>query len=365
MSETQLATRTPGRETLRVWGMHLLCFMFPLLTLAFVASGPHEWYVALAFLIPIVGSVWYDKRAAGAYRQPAPDLRQLPFDLTLYALVALQFVNLFLLGRMYLTQDFWSADTFVSWMLVGVNSGYSGIVVAHELIHRREKHMRLLGRLLMCTVLYEHFSTEHVRGHHARVGTPEDPATARFGETFHQFLFRTQKQQFQSAWRIERQRLKLAGLSWYHPRHLRNHVLQGVGAELALWVAFGWLFGTAAFFVYLLQARNAQVLLEAVNYFEHWGLVRTGHKVRVVDSWDADSWFTLYSLVGLSRHADHHAHASRPYPQLRYFEETPKLPYGYFGMVVLAMMNNRKFIRLMTEELERRRLGPFALTADS
>ena len=31
-------------------------------------------------------------------------------------------------------------DTLVGLLLVGVNSGYSGIVVAHELIHRPQAH---------------------------------------------------------------------------------------------------------------------------------------------------------------------------------------------------------------------------------
>ena len=101
-------------------------------------------------------------------------------------------------------------------------------------------------------------------------------------------------------------------------------------------------------------------LLEAVNYFEHWGLARTTRRVRTIDSWDTDSWFTLYTLVGLSRHADHHAYASRPYQQLRYFDESPKLPYGYFGTVVLALFTKRRLRHLLTAELERRRLGPFA-----
>ena len=79
-----------------------------------------------------------------------------------------------------------------------------------------------------------------------------------------------------------------------------------------------------------------------------------------VDSWDADSRFTLYTLVGLSRHADHHAWASRPYQQLRFWEESPKLPYGYFGTVVLLLVWNSRFRALMTEELRARRLGPFA-----
>jgi len=106
-------------------------------------------------------------------------------------------------------------------------------------------------------------------------------------------------------------------------------------------------------------------LLECVNFFEHWGLERRGARVLPVDSWDTSSWFTLYTLVGLSRHADHHAWAARPYQQLRHWEESPKLPRGYFGMVVLAFARPGRFQKLMTEELERRELGPFSARAFS
>ena len=82
--------------------------------------------------------------------------------------------------------------------------------------------------------------------------------------------------------------------------------------------------------------------------------------MRTIDSWDTDSWFTLYTLVGLSRHADHHAYASRPYQQLRYCDESPKLPRGYFGMVLMAIVNNARYQRLMKAELRRCGLGPFA-----
>src|SRR4029453_11595720 len=114
-----------------------------------------------------------------------------------------------------------------------------------------------------------------------------------------------------------------------------------------------------AFAAYVLQAWIAVHLLEAVNYFEHWGLERQGRRLTPVDSWDTDSRFTLYTLAGLSRHADPHAWSARPYQQLRYREESPKLPYGYFGTVVLLLVRNARFRELMTEELRRRRLGPF------
>ena len=121
----------------------------------------------------------------------------------------------------------------------------------------------------------------------------------------------------------------------------------------------GPFFGPAAFAFHLIQAFGAFSALEIVNYFEHWGLMRVGKKVQPIDSWDTSSRFTLYGLVGLSRHADHHAHATRPFQQLRHWEESPKLPRGYPGMIRLVLGNNRKFQEQMTAELRRVRLGPF------
>ena len=121
-------------------------------------------------------------------------------------------------------------------------------------------------------------------------------------------------------------------------------------------------FGAAALTVFVLQAFVAVAALEAVNYFEHWGLRRSARKVQLTDSWDSDSAFTFYTLVGLSRHADHHAYAARPYQQLRHWDESPKLPCGYFGMVMLIWARNDVVRHLLRQELERRRLGPFAPT---
>ena len=95
-----------------------------------------------------------------------------------------------------------------------------------------------------------------------------------------------------------------------------------------------------------------------MNYFEHWGLARSGLRISTVDSWDTDSWVTYYSLTGLSRHSDHHAFGTRPYQELKIHEESPCLLHRYLALFALA--RNARFQRLMTAELERRQLGPFA-----
>ncbi len=346
-------------ETLRIWLLHLLCFVVPVATLGYLLTAPHSWWGALPWIGVIAASVVADIRSGPERRQPARRLTRWPFDAVLYALVAIQLVNVGLAVWLVSTHGFWRVDTLVMWMLVNVSSGYSGIVVAHELIHRRERHMNRLGRVLLGTVLYDHFSVEHVRGHHARVGTPEDPATARFGESYHEFFRRTVPAQLRSAWRLETHRLGDVDMPWHDRRQLGNRVLHGLVAEWSVAVAIGLLLGPGAFAFYVLQAFGAIRLLEAVNYFEHWGLVRRGKKPTPIDSWDTDSWFTLYTLVGLSRHADHHAYATRPYQQLRHWEESPKLPTGYFGMVTMVFARNERFQKLMTAELKRRKLGPF------
>jgi alkane 1-monooxygenase len=291
-------------------------------------------------------------------REPDADTPAWPFDALVYVLAGLQLLSIYGIGRMFATQDVFSIDMVMMVVVVGGSSGFS-IITAHELIHRRVPWERNLGRLLLCTVLQEHFFTEHLRGHHARVGLAEDPATARFGETYSDFYRRTVPAQFRSAWKLEARRLGDEEMSLFDPRMLKNRILHGIVVGWAMGFALLVAFGFAAFVAFLVQAFMASRLLEAVNYFEHWGLSRKGSRVRPRDSWDTHSWFTYYALVGLSRHADHHYEQTRPYQQLRIFEEAPLLPSGYIGMVDMVMGKNDEYRELATEELRRRELGPF------
>ncbi len=353
-------------QILAIWAPHLAALLLPVLAMVFCLTAPHAWWVALAMVVIPGTAMQLADRFGGRQRHaPRPDLPAWPFDALLFLLVAIQLLNVALFARFFWIQSFWSIDTLVGILLVGASSGYSGIVVAHELIHRKSPRMQWLGRLLLCTVMYEHFYTEHLRGHHVRVGTPEDPATARFGESFHRFYVRTVPAQFRSAWRLETRRLGDPEMALWDRRQLGNRVLHGLVAEWSLAFAIGAVAGPAGFFGFLLQAVFASRALEVVNYFEHWGLTRASKRVRPIDSWDTHSRFTYYALTGLTRHADHHAFASRPYQQLRVHEGAPVLPRGYIAMFPLVMFRNATFRRQMTEELQRRRLGPFAPTAPS
>ena len=78
----------------------------------------------------------------------------------------------------------------------------SGIAIntAHELGHKRTSHERWLSRVALAQSGYGHFFIEHNRGHHVRVATPEDPASARLGESFYAFWPRTVLGSLRSAW---------------------------------------------------------------------------------------------------------------------------------------------------------------------
>ncbi|HEX6839021.1 MAG TPA: fatty acid desaturase [Polyangia bacterium] len=324
---------------------HLLSLVFPLMTFGFVASGPHHPAAALPGIALVAAVVFLDRRARAVSAPPADDRARAawPFTALAVALALVQLATLALLVRM-IARHGWSWDLVIVGWFVGNNSGWGSLVVAHELIHRRAPLLRLLGRALLCTVLYDHFFVEHLRGHHVRVATPDDPATARFDESYNHFFVRTVPAQFRSAWRLG-----------------RRQVLAGLAVEAALVAAITVVAGWPGLVVFLWQAYGAITVLEAVNYFEHWGLVRRGARPGAEDAWDTDTWLTHYPLIGLSRHADHHAHAGRPFHALRAVDESPKLPGGYYAMVALAQMRNRTFRARMTEELRRRRLGPFVV----
>lgn len=341
------------------WTKHLLALYLPVLACTFLLTAPHPWYIALLFMIPIVIAYKLDTNGKEEVRAPNPDFPDWPFNLIMFMSAGFQFFNIYLLVTVFSGLEFFRMDTLLAIIIVGASSGYSGITLAHEFIHRRSPFYRLVGRALLVSVFYEHFHTEHLRGHHVRVATPNDPATAKFNESFWPFYFRTVPAQFKSAWNIERKRLGDPDMSLFDKRVLKNHVFQGMVAQLALSLVIFLYGGWFPLFLFLIQGLFASRLLEMVNYFEHWGLTRANKRVQPEDSWDTHAWFTYYGLVGLTRHADHHAHPTRPYQSLRTFDESPKMPFGYIGMVFMVFFKNQEFKKIMTEALEKHKLGPF------
>jgi len=223
---------------------------------------------------------------------------------------------------------------------VAIAGGGIGIVIGHELVHRRERALYWVGKLLLGMVLYMHFAVEHVRGHHPRVGTDEDPASARRGQSVYAFIPASIVRQFTSAWALEAGRLARAGSG---PWTLRNEVLVGLLLQAAWLTGAAVLFGAGVAAVFAVVALLSVSLLEIVNYIEHYGL-RRGHDasgrlepVRAQHSWNSDHRVSRGLLFELPRHTDHHMNGGRPYQTLRSVAGAPQLPAGYPTMVLIAL----------------------------
>ncbi|MFE0385746.1 alkane 1-monooxygenase [Streptomyces bungoensis] len=232
-----------------------------------------------------------------------------------------------------------AADGLGLAVTTGVVAGVA-INTAHELGHKREQAERRLSRLALAQSCYGHFYVEHNHGHHVRVATPEDPASSRLGEDYYRFLLRSVWGSLRSAWRLEQRRL---GRRKRPVLSAHNEVLSAWSLSAVLFTVLTAAFGLRVLPYLLLQAVLGFCLLEAVNYLEHYGLLRQrrpdGRYERVAPrhSWNSNNTVSNLLLFQLQRHSDHHANPLRRYQTLRHFDEAPQLPSGYASMILLAL----------------------------
>lgn len=211
-------------------------------------------------------------------------------------------------------------------IITGLYTGGLGITVGHELCHKKEKLPRLLADILLASVWYQHFAVEHVRGHHFHVSTPRDPASAKKNENAYKFLFRSITGSFLHALKLD-----------------KTAVIQGMSLSIALTAITAYL-GNSVLVFFIIQSIVAIILLELVNYVEHYGLSRKQlpngrfEKVMPIHSWNSAHRFSNLILFNLQRHSDHHSQAHLPYTILKHQEDAPQLPSGYPGMIMLALV---------------------------
>lgn len=217
-----------------------------------------------------------------------------------------------------------------------VEAGTGAIVVAHELIHKAVPLKQYLGKYLLASSGNCSFYIHHLRIHHRFVGTSEDAATARFGESLYRYHLRTVPGQFREAWKSETSMLAKQGKTVWS---LRNMMLRNLLVQLLIVWGMVWLLGLKGLLIYVVYAFMARLLLEYVNYIEHYGLQRTSaERVTEHHSWNSDKAVSRFFLVELSRHADHHFYASKPYHTLNTYKHSPTLPGGYMSLLLPALI---------------------------
>ncbi len=239
----------------------------------------------------------------------------------------------------------WAGTQELAWwsfiglsVIAGLASGL-GINTGHELGHKKSRLERNLAKIVLAVPAYGHFWIEHSRGHHRDVATPEDPASARMGESIYKFALREIPGAFRRAWGIEKERLTRRQKSvWSSDNQILQSLSLSVVLQVGLIIAFGW--KLIPFFI--IHNVFAWWQLTSANYVEHYGLLRQkddkGKYERCLPrhSWNSNHIYSNLVLFHLERHSDHHAHPLRRYQSLRHFPDLPTLPNGYFGMYLLA-----------------------------
>jgi alkane 1-monooxygenase len=337
---------------------YLFAYLTPISALLGLAwQGAWAWAtVVLAFgIIP----VWeiFAPRSTWNFPTEMEDsrARRRLFDWLLYANAPLLFASvgwyIWSVARLPLSPFEWAGLT----LSVGIVVGVCGINVAHELGHRSDRAEQMLSQIMLLPALYQHFFVEHNRGHHKNVATDADPASARLGEPLFAFWLRSVTGGWRSAWHLERERLAKEGqaIFGWHNAMLRYLFFQILWLS-TIYVFFSWKGVLAAVAV----AVVGFLLLETVNYIEHYGLRRDflpsgrPEPVSPRHSWNSNHEIGRILLYELTRHSDHHYKATRKYQILRHMDESPQLPLGYPTSVLLALVPPLWF-RVMDERAKR------------
>lgn len=311
--------------------------------LAYVSFTNTGWMTYLPVLesfclIPLLELFYSPDKSNLSEAQEAIRKEDPIYDWQLYIMVPIQFLLLFIFLRSMGDASLSLVDKIGRITGMGMLCGVIGINVAHELGHRNTKHEQLMAKMLLLTSLYMHFFIEHNKGHHRNVSTREDPSSARFGEMLYAFWLRSVVFAYISAWKIEKEKLKKLNKSFFS---IKNEMLIFQLVQIGFTLGIGLFFGWIIMCYFILAAVMGFLLLETVNYIEHYGLEREKkgeayERVMPHHSWNSDHVIGRLVLFELSRHSDHHFIASRKYQILRHLDHSAQMPTGYPGMMLIA-----------------------------
>jgi len=306
-------------------GHGLWTFALPIYAFAFIPL--------LEQIIPATGRNLTEQEEAQEAKNPA-------YDYVLYVMVPILYGYL-LYGVFSLQEEGLTTLELAGRVSsIGLAMVAAGINIGHELGHRSAWHEQLTGKALLLPSLQMHFFIEHNRGHHKRVATDDDPASARYGELLYTFWFRSWLGGYISAWKLENERLRRKGVPVFS---LHNEMIRFEIIQIIYIATLGLLAGWRVALYFIIAAVIAKLLLETINYIEHYGLARRKsadgyERVMPVHSWNSNHWIGRVILFELTRHSDHHYKASRKYQILKHYEDVPQLPGGYPAMIMLSFI---------------------------
>lgn len=304
------------------------------------------WYTFLPLflffgLVPLLEFLFKPTPENFSKEQEQIEKENKTYTYILYLMVPIQIYFLFLFFNVIQEPNLSTFDLIGRTFGMGLMCGTLGINVGHELGHRNNRFDEFFGEILLLSSLDTHFLPYHNAGHHLNVATPKDAATARKKEVIYSFWIRSHFTSYKQAWQLENNRLKTSDRSWFH---YQNRMVVYTLANIILLASIYYFFGLFVMICFIVASVIGILLLESVNYIEHYGLLRKQsesgryEKVKRTHSWNSDHVIGKLMLFNLSRHSDHHYNGSKQYQILKSLPESPQMPTGYPGMVILALL---------------------------
>ena len=268
-------------------------------------------------------------------------LKNKLYDWLLYLNVLIVYGCLFYTFRLVQVNPLKPYEIIGTIITLGIILGSNGINVAHELGHRKNKFERILGKILLIPSHYTHFYIEHNHGHHLDVSTPEDPSTAKYNQSLYSFWWQSVSGAYFKAWKIQSKLNKINKTALFS---LKNDMFWFTIVQISYLLAIYWLFNFKILLIALFAGMIGFLLLETINYIEHYGLRRkklaSGRYERVTEkhSWNSNHILGRIILYELTRHSDHHYKSTKEYQILEFHDESPQLPFGYPTSMVLSFI---------------------------
>lgn len=323
---------------------YLFAFLMP--CLALISVSTHGIWTYLAFLftfgvVPLVEAIHKGTSENLTEIEESIAQSNLFYDFLVYLNVPVQYLLLILFFNSVSNPGTTLIEIIGMTLSVGVMCAIIGTNVGHELGHRHKPFEILLGKMLFASTLNMHFAVYHNKWHHRYVATPLDPATARKGQSLYAFFLKSIPVNYIVSWKIESERAKKEKRSWFS---IKNEMLRGQVIQLILLILIFLIWGKIALLAFLGSSLVGILIYEAGNYIEHYGMERKEVKTGVYErcmpchSWNSNHVLGRIMLYELSRHSDHHYLASRKFQVLRHFDESPQLPSGYPGAILLAII---------------------------
>jgi alkane 1-monooxygenase len=317
---------------------YMMAYSVPVFSFLGLYTGFYWGGVAYAFVAVPLLELFFSKGDPDDHKE---DRFSIFYELMLYANILVIYAMVFY-GLSIATHHNLSTLGLIGLILsVGIVLGSSGINVAHELGHKADKISQFFAKGLLLPCLYTHFTIEHNRGHHLYVATPQDPATAKKDEIVYAFWLRSILLCYINAWKLEFKRLKNSS---FIMGNASNEMIINTLLTIIYLIIIFYVFGVKGLLISAAFGMVSILLLESINYVEHYGLKRklmpngryeiTNH----THSWNSEHQIGRIVLYELTRHSDHHFKANKEYQNLIFYEESPQLPYGYPTSILLSLV---------------------------